>query len=224
MIVVFTTIFGGSDSLKQAPSGASRCVCFVDDPSIYFGQTRGWELVKHPVVNPRRDAWHLRCVPHELFPEAKKTIWIDASFTLTNLPRLMLDSSRKPISALRHHVRHSPYDEALRLVRNNQATKDEAHAQINAYKSSGFEPPHLSISCIIVRDQSSEVQRFNATWDAEIKKWPGDNTQVSVDYSAWANGLTIHALRGERRNNPYAYHAHLDHLERRRPYRPELVA
>jgi hypothetical protein len=224
VIVVYTTIFGGSDSLKAAPSGASRCVCFVDDPSIYAGQTRGWELVKHPAPDPRREAWYLRCIAHRLFPEARKTVWIDASFTLTNLPRLLLASANHDLSGLRHHARNSCYDEGREIIKVGQADAASGQAQLSTYRGVGFSPAGLTISCILVRTNTPNVVAFNERWDAEIQKHPGDNTQMSIDYAAWKSGLSWHHLQGVRKNNPYAIHDHDDHKVRRQPYASSVKA
>lgn len=224
MIVVYTTIFGGSDSLKRAPSGASRCVCFVDDPQPYAGETRGWELVQHPAADPRREAWHLRCIPHELFPEARKTVWIDASFTVTDLDTLLLDSGGHILSGLRHHARHTCYDEAREVVKVGQADGAAVQAHMDGYRREGFAPSALTISCILVREQTASVKAFNQLWAAEIQKHPGDNTQLSLDYCAWKTGVGVHHLKGVRKDNPYAIHDHSDHKRRRQPYRREAVA
>lgn len=218
MTVVFTAILGASDSLKPAPKGADRCVCFVDDPSAY-PDPHGWELVQHSYRgDARRAAWRLRCVPHWVLGDHDRSIWIDASFTLTDLPKLLADTGGAPIAALRHHNRASCYDEGLTLYRVGQARFCDVEPQLLAYRRKGFKPTHLSISCIIVRQATQAVARFNETWASEIETWLGDNTQVSLDYSAWVNGLEIAALEGTRHKNPYSKHDHLDHKKRRRPY------
>lgn len=215
--IVYTAILGDCDSLKPAPVGADRAVCFVTDPDA-AQDARGWELVQHASANPRREAWRLRCVPHELFDDYDRVVWIDASFTLTNLPRLLHDAGSAPIAAIRHHQRSSPYQEAARLVTIGQSDASAIDRQVKAYRKARFDGAHLSISCVIVRDHSEKVRRFNETWAKEIDAHRGDNTQVSLDYSAWANGLTIAALSGSRHANPYAVHDHNDHKRRRKPY------
>lgn len=218
MIVVYTTIFGRSDSLKQAPSGASRSVCFVDDPDVYMGEWRGWELIKHPAPNPRREAWHLRCMPHVLFPTAQKTVWIDASFTLTNLEALLLDATGHELCGLPHQARTTCYDEGREIIKVGQANAALVNRQLNGYHDQGFRPTALTISCILVRLNSQRVQAFNERWDDEIALNPGDNTQLSLDYAAWATGVKVHHLHGVRKDNPYAIHDHGDHKRRRTAY------
>lgn len=219
MTIVFTTILGGSDSLKPAPPLADRCVCFVDDVSAY-PDAKGWELRQVDVgeQDPRRLAWEMRCVPHLLFGQYDRAVWIDASFTLTNLPRLLKDAGTAPIAALRHHARMSAWEEAVTVVRVGQARRVDVRMQMDAYQREGFTSSHLSISCILVRDRSETAQHFNETWANEIALHLGDNTQLSLDYSAWVSGTEIRALRGTRHDNPYSVHDHADHKRRRKPY------
>ena len=219
-VIVFTAILGTSDSLKPAPKGADRCVCFVDDPDDY-SDPKGWELRGHIYgvsADPRREAWHVRAIPHAFFSEYDRIVWIDASFTLTDLPRLIRDAGNAPVAAIRHHRRNSCYTEAREIVKIGQAPAAPVERQMAAYRAVKFDPKHLSISCVIVRDRSEQANRFNATWDEQIQRHPGDNTQLSLDYSAWANGFAIAPLRGERHHNPYAEHDHADHKRRRKPY------
>ena len=218
MTVVYTAILGACDSLKPAPRGADRCVCFVDDPAAY-SDAKGWTLVAHRYAgDPRREAWRLRCVPHALFHDATRTAWVDASFTVTDLAALLRDAGDAPVSALRHHRRSSCYDEAAAVVKVNDARPEDVRHQMAAYRAQGFAPEHLSISCIVVRDASPQALAFGETWQREIAAWPCDITQLSLDYSAWANGFSIVALRGTRHANPYSVHDHLDHKKRRKPY------
>ena len=215
-VVVFTAILGGSDSLKPAPVGADRCICITDDINQ---DPKGWELVwADPHDNPRRSAWRLRCVPHTLF-EHDVSIWVDASFTVTDLPRLLRDSEGHELSGLRHHARHSFLEEGAEIIRVGQADATAVKAQLSAYARAGFHQSALTISCVLVRANTPKVRAFNERWDAEIRTYSGDNTQLSLDYSAWASGLAVHHLSGVRKDNPYAVHDHADHKRRRKPYR-----
>lgn len=220
--VVYTAIIGDCDSLKPAPAGCDEAWCYVDrDRFNDFGvHAQGWNFA--PVQaegDPRRCAWRLRCLPTSILGAYDRIVWIDASFTLTDLPRLLRDSGSAPIAALRHHRRSNCYDEGRELVKVGQARPQDIRRQLADYQRAGFDPKHLSISCILVRDRSASVQRFNESWATDIDTYRGDNTQVSLDFCAWKHGLTIQALRGTRHANPYSTHDHADHKRRRRPYR-----
>lgn len=228
MIVVYTAILGASDSLKPAPKGKYRCVCFTDQPE-HLIDPKGWEIIEWKAESwhdpdPRREAWRLRCIAHSLFLDADVTIWIDASFTLTDLRTLLKDAGRHELSGLSHHARASCYDEGREIVRVGQAKADDVKDQMEAYRRAGFQPDGLTISCILVRRNSPKVARFNARWQREIAAYAGDNTQLSLDYCAWQSGLSVHHLKGVRKDNPYAQHDHADHKKRRLPYQSQVVS
>ncbi len=221
MVIVYTAILGGSDSLKPAPVGADRCVCFVDDAQEYT-DTLGWILLSwrwHAVLSSRREAWRLRCLPHSVFDDYDTVVWVDASFTVTDLPRLLRDSAGHDLSGLRHHKRNSCYEEGEEVVKNGQSALMDVWAQMSGYEHAGFKPSALTISCILVRQNNPRVTAFNELWDREIRTHPGDNTQLSLDYCAWKTGIGVHHLQGVRKDNPYAVHDHADHKRRRKPYR-----
>ena len=225
MVIVYTSILGGSDSLKPVAKGADRCVCFVDDLEMCNRDALGWTLHVHPKApDPRREAWRLRCVPHQLFEQYDTVVWIDASFTLTNLPLLLQDSRGHDLSGLRHQHRSSFYEEANELIRIGQSDEAAVKRQVAAYRAESFNPRSLTISCVLVRRHNHRVTAFNNRWAEEIRTHPGDNTQLSLDYAAWKAGTGVHHLTGVRKNNPYAVHDHWDHKKRRKPYTLQVPA
>ncbi len=222
MVIVYTAILGGSDSLKPAPKGADLCVCFVDDETLGHSKSDGWNLVYWAprfASCQRREAWHTRCVPHTVFKDYDTVVWIDASFTVTDLPLLLRDSAGHDLSGLRHHKRANCNNEGAELIRNGQSDADDVVDQLAMYHREGFRQSALTISCILVRQNNPRVTAFNELWDSEIRKHPGDNTQLSIDYCAWKTGIGVHHLQGVRKDNPYTVHDHADHKRRRKPYR-----
>lgn len=219
-VIVYTTILGGSDSLKPAPRFADRAVCFVDDLEMCKGDSKGWTLHVVPKVpDPRREAWRLRCIPHQLFDAYDTVVWIDASFTLTDLPLLLRHSRGHELSGLKHHLRSSCYEEGHEIIAIGQGDAKAVRRQLDSYRREGFRQKALTISCVLVRQHTPQVSAFNELWLREIQAHSGDNTQLSLDYCAWKAGLTVHRLKGMRKNNPYAAHDHRDHKRRRKPYR-----
>lgn len=221
MVIVYTAILGGSDSLKPAPAGADRCVCFSDGGHI--SDSKGWEIepqfYRDDHVDSRRAAWHLRCVPNRLFGVYDTVVWVDASFTMTDLPRLLKDAEGHELAGLKHHKRADCYQEGAEIIRIGQADAGDVTAQLSAYRKEGFRPSGLTIGCILVRQNTPQVNAFNERWDAEIKCHPGDNCQLSIDYAAWKHGLSWHHLGSEYKDNPYAKYNQKDHKLRRNPYR-----
>lgn len=220
MVIVYTAILGGCDSLKPAPSGA-ECILFTNTDQEY---AQGWKFIvwdgpSWHTETPRREAWRLRCVPHSTFNTYDTVVWVDASFTMTDLPRLLRDSAGHELSVLKHHKRKTCYEEGAEVVKNGQSNAVHVTSQMARYHDEWFLPTTLSISCIVVRQNTPAVTAFNNLWDSEIQKHPGDNTQLSLDYCAWKTGVGVHHLEGTRHDNPYALHDHADHKKRRKPYR-----
>lgn len=222
MNIVYTAILGGCDSLKRAPKGADKAILFSDDHA-HLQDSNGWDVYHWPRTSwqeqdSRREAWRLRCVPHKLFASYDTVTWIDASFTLTNLPRLLRDATGRDLSVLKHQKRTTCYEEGREIIRVGQAPASAVQPQMDAYRRAGFSPSTLSISCIIVRRRTEAVRRFNHAWLSEIQRHPGDNTQLSLDYAAWRTGVRVNYLTGVRKDNPYAQHDHEDHKKRRKAY------
>ncbi len=219
-VIVYTAILGDCDSLKPAPKGA-ECILFTNRDQEY---ANGWKFIvwdgpSWQVNTPRSEAWRLRSVPHKTFNTYDTAVWVDASFAVTDLPRLLRDSEGYDLSALKHHKRTTCYEEGVEVVRNGQADVLDVQAQMFHYQREGFKPTALSISCILVRRNNARATAFNELWDREIRTHPGDNTQLSLDYAAWKTGVGVHHLDGTRHDNPYAVHDAKDHKRRRKPYR-----
>lgn len=218
MTVVYTAVLGGSDTLKQAPMDcADRCYCYTDRPDQ---DPKGWTLRPWSILeNSRWDAWRLRCRPDLLFPTADRTLWLDASFEMLNVAALLNESSDADMAGLRHHERNSCYEEGDELIKIGQSAKGDVVDQLKDYRRSGFRPTVLTTSGILVRQRTKTVAAFNRLWEREIDANAGDNTQLSLDYSAWKVGVDITHLRGTYPDNPYVRYDAEDHHLHRRPYR-----
>lgn len=213
MIVAYTAIFGGSDSLKEAPP-ADRCVCFTDgDVAI----ATGWEIVKRePPEHPRRAARVLKMSPHALFPDASASVWIDGSIQINDWALLMRDAADAEVACFSHPDRSTCYDEGETVIRLRIAHPVKVRAALEVYRSEGFEPSALSTTGLLFRGHTAEVNRFNELWRDHLDTY-GTNDQVHVDYCAWKAGVEITHLAGHYRANPYARYHKDDHHRRRKP-------
>ncbi len=217
LIILFTAILGGSDTLKPAPLGADECVCFTDDFSIPHP---GWLLLPaHGTGAPRPRAWQLRCRPHVLFPEADVTVWVDASMLVTNLRGLLADAGQADLAAMHHPERRSYLEEAEELVTVGKATRAGIDRQLAAYQDTGFKPQALTSANVLVRRHTPRVRAFNEAWAQELLTFPDDNAQLSLDYCAWLTGTPIHYVKGSYVANPYSVFDIADHHARWKPYR-----
>lgn len=215
MIVVYTAIFGGSDSLKIAPE-ADRCVCYTDG-NLAGG---GWEIVRVPVpVKPRSAARTLKMTPHEIYPEADGWLWVDGSIEIRDFEALMAAVGDAEIACLPHPDRSTCYAEGETVIRLKIAAdrgKEQVREALAKYRAEGFSPKSLSTTGLFYRRNTPRVVKFNRLWHEELNAY-GTNDQVHVDYCAWKVGVEIKHLSGHYRANKYAVYDRVDHHRRRSP-------
>lgn len=214
MIVLYSAVFGGSDSIKPAPAGPDRCVLFTDAP---FADPNGWELVVRVVGDrARRAARVLKMTPHELFPEASASVWVDGSIAISDWPLLMQDTAEAQIACFAHPDRATCYEEGLTVIRMKIAHAAKVQSALETYRREGFSPTSLSTTGLLFRRHGYDVARFNGLWRDHLDRY-GTNDQVHVDYCAWKAGVSIKHLSGHYRDNPYAVYDKADHHTRRKP-------
>lgn len=217
MIVLFTAIFGGSDSLKRAPIGPDRCVCYTDDESVPGPSANGWQIVRMLAEQkPRRLARVLKMTPQELFPDAEASVWVDGSIEIRDWQQLMQGALGSEIACLAHPDRSTCYDEGKTVVRLKIAHPWRVNQALDLYREDGFAPTSLSTTGLFYRLNTHRVAAFNELWRSHLAAY-GTNDQVHVDYCAWKVGVPITHLRGHYRDNPYAKYDQRDHHRRRKP-------
>lgn len=213
MIVLYTAIFGACDSLKPAPPGV-RAVCFTDDPAL---SGPGWEIVRRPTEpRARRAARLLKMTPHELFPEASASVWVDGSIAITDWPALMRDTAAAEIACCAHPDRSTCYAEGDTVVRLQIAHRAKVQAALELYRRDGFAPTALSTTGLFYRCHSPRMAAFNRMWRDHLDQY-GTNDQVHVDYCAWKAGVSVTHLPGHYRSNAFARYDQVDHHRRRKP-------
>jgi hypothetical protein len=214
VIVLYTAIFGNSDSLKRAPKGPDRCVCFTDDGAL---AAPGWEIIaRQTELRARRAARLLKMRPHELFPEADATIWVDGSIEITDFTGLMNAIGRSEVACFAHPDRSTCYDEGRKVVQLQIAHRAKVEAALEIYRRDRFAPTRLSTTGLLYRRNTLGVAAFNRLWRDHLDRF-GTNDQVHIDYCAWKCGVPITYLPGHYRDNQFAHYDKDDHHRRRKP-------
>ena len=188
MIVVYTAIFGGYDTLKpvEALDGV-RFVAFTDRPE----HGKGWECISpFPTEkDARRENRKYKALPHCWFPSAECTIYLDGNLRLKVLPTQIADSCRGSSSLFlfRHNKRNCLYAE-------EKTVKQNAKKQVERYRREGYpENAGLFWGGLLVRKAGCEV--FNKLWWSEIQNG-SERDQISLPYCLWKTGVDYSVLDG----------------------------
>jgi len=173
-MVIYTAIFGPYDDLKEPTvvTPGWDYVCFTDQPF----KSKVWEIKPtqcRPFDDLRRTArWHkvnfhkaLTLKPEEL------TIWLDGSFQIQCDLNWFVKRHRPPFTVNQHPYRDCVYAEGNACDRNRRDSKSVINLQLRRYRQAGIQP-HSGViaSGVLVRNNTSEVQRFCNRWWAEIAK------------------------------------------------------
>jgi lipopolysaccharide biosynthesis glycosyltransferase/glycosyltransferase involved in cell wall biosynthesis len=208
--VVYTCITGGYDALVNHTfvDHDWDYVCFTDDLSIGNVDNDSWQvrpLFFNKLDNTRNQRWH-KIHPHILFPEYKKSIWLDANINILNkdvfadIDRAMADSCL--ISVAPHPERNCIYDELIACVALGKDDEGVMRKQVDLIKSAGFpEKKGLFETNIMYRahhnDRVIEIMKDWWWWVENYSR----RDQLSLSYVLWQHKLEVRPLT----NTSYRY-------------------
>lgn len=197
-MILYTAVIGRTDPLQPITTGLPA-YCFTDSPTL---EVRGWTMLRIPATDdPIRTARRIKILAHEAVPNARVSIWVDASFVWRQLPELMPVDA--PVQALRHPDRADIQSEATEIIKLRLAKPDLVRAQVATYTTQGFVSPGLTGTGLLIRRHTPEVETFNRVWWETFSQAGHTRDQMSVDYAAWVSGVPITYLTGHYRQNPY---------------------
>ena len=117
MNVIYTAISGNYDRLRpHPPVKGCRFIAFVDEPEKHANE--GWEVRKLIPCHsdPSRNSKRYKILAHEMFPEAKHSLWVDGNiaiqkeFSLNRMIRKYL--TEHDIALYPHRKKDCAYREA----------------------------------------------------------------------------------------------------------------
>ena len=79
---------------------------------------------------------------HQLFPQARYSIWVDSKSQFQRDPLCVLETllwrTNSVLAISEHGARSSIYDEGKAVVRKHKATPEEVEVQLSQYRQDGF--------------------------------------------------------------------------------------
>lgn len=203
-IVVYTSITGGKDALKERQETEGlRFYAFLDEVT----ESATWRV--YPALNlfhdPRRNARMHKVLCHQFFPKADYTVWIDGTIEVTaDIRPLVLKMMEKcEIATFKHPERNCLYEEAEACKSNNLDAGPVIENQVERYRSQGF-PRNAGLfeSNVLIRKNSPKVRAFNELWWSEICRF-SRRDQLSLPYALSKARLPMGIIPGNAQYMPH---------------------
>lgn len=201
--MIYTCITGGYDDLLNHTFVDQDWdyVCFSDDLSIRKVTNSSWQirpLLFDQLDNVRSQRWH-KIHPHILFPEYKKSIWLDANINILNkdlfadIDRAIAES--RLISIAPHPVRNCIYDEFIACLELEKDDERVMRKQMDLIRSAGFpEKNGLFETNIMYRDHHNDrVMEMMRDWWWWIDGY-SRRDQLSLNYVLWQHKFEVKPL------------------------------
>lgn len=193
-LAVYTAIFGNYDAFKsRPPRGDYDFFLFTDhapQPPLSFGTTVQCRL---PGYTPVRNARLVKCRPHIFLPGYDRTLWIDGSIAITNVPKMLKFAMgiATDIMVPAHRHRTCIYQEAEECIQIKCDAAAVITDQVARYKAEGYPcKAGLSETGILTRVNNPKTRMVNELWWQEIASG-SHRDQLSFDYCVRKAGATI---------------------------------
>lgn len=210
--VLYTAVFGGYDSLWPLPGGLEG-VCFTDDPAL--PEAKGWErrLVQLPQLHPRMAAKRFKLMPHAIFPEAERTLWVDANIQVRYAGAVgeLLALAEGAGLAMFRHPAVADIQAELELSEPMPKYRGwDLAAQVDVYRREGFPFSWgLWLGGVLPRVRSDLVDTIFDHWWHECCRY-GPQDQIAFPPVAWRLGFKPAEMPCEFPGPWFTYHEHTD--------------
>ena len=193
-MIFYTSITNGYDKLSPPPKSDVKFICFQDGDKP---DTEGWEYRKIEIDEecPVRKSYHPKHCPHLYFDANDITVWIDASYIITNdLIEYSKDIFEEHDFVLqRHPDKRSLIGEFEKLYYDGFSTKDEIYDMCKRIKEIKYPLKYYdqTINCVIWRRLTPDVIEWGKVW----RDWYDKGVNRDQVSSSIAEFLVIKAHR-----------------------------
>ena len=205
-IVIYTAIFGGSDTIVDPIEVNKECdyVCFTDSnikSSVYT-------IVRldNFFETSRMDSKLFKILPNYILSNYDISIWIDGSVVIKKDPieyfkkQLIISS----ILTFKHSLRDCLYEEAAICRISGLDSKEKIDDQINYYKNENFPvKAGLFEAGVLARlNNDAQVLNMNVEWWNQIRRF-SSRDQISLPYVLNTIGLVPGLIPGTVYENEF---------------------
>jgi len=214
-LVVYTALVGPKEALNNPLDGLPAeattdldldFVCLTDDPAL---RSPVWRFLQLPTSHLPAEKLSRRpkALPHDYFPDAEYSLYIDNTVTFKRLPQASdLASPRPYLFRAFRHARHTQLDqEAYAIAALGYEAPAVIAEQFDFYASRlplGNITP-LTTATVLLRSHHHEtVRRFGTIWWENILAF-AKRDQLSFDFALRQAEAEVDYFPGITRDNPF---------------------
>jgi hypothetical protein len=189
-MIIYTCITNGYDKISNETyyDPDIRYVCFYDGEIDKVGN---WEYIPLDldITCPVRKSYHPKHLPHHYFDVGEYTMWIDASYTVTESVVDFFKNkiiNRHDLVLQRHPAKRNLLEEFSKLYYHGFSSAEECIDMAQKIKDSGFtlDDYDQTINCIVFRKLTDKVNQWSESW----RRWYDlgvNRDQVSSSLAEW---------------------------------------
>ncbi|MBL8307540.1 MAG: asparagine synthase (glutamine-hydrolyzing) [Rubrivivax sp.] len=214
-LVVYTALVGAKEPLANPldalPADATTdldidFVCLTDNPALSSPVWRFMPIGQRHLP-PEKLSRRPKALPHEYFPEAEFSLYVDNTVRFKRLPQAADLHTQRPylLRMFRHGARTDPQQEAGAVVMLGYEDVDVVCRQMDFYAAQGplSEIGPLSTCTVILRSHHHPVvKRFGQTWWESLLAF-SKRDQLSVDYALREAGAEVEPFAGATHDNDW---------------------
>ena len=208
--VVYTVITNGYDNLIEPETIEEGIdyICYTDSPKL---KSKYWTIrllpkwTKNIPKNKRQRI--LKILPHILFPEYNKSLYVDANVKIKgNIINMFAKTDGNIISIRKYPKRNCVYEEAKAVIKSEKDSANIVSPQIERYKKINFpEDFGLFETNIIFREHNTEAcKKCMGKWALEVMLG-SHRDQLSLTYAMWITNTKVVGLDSELSDSDIFY-------------------
>jgi hypothetical protein len=189
--IVYTTIYGDYDNLKDQPDIGVRYVCYTDNPNL---RSDVWEIIYDPIyphLHPRLRAKFRKLI----CPFDTLSLFIDGSIEIVN-PNIIEELSKFLKNGWATYIHPSgrtcittELAESLPMEKYQDLPLQE---QVDYYFKQGFPKDFGLWACgVMIRD--GKFEDFGSKWMLENLAWSTQD-QISLPYLVWKEKFPLDTI------------------------------
>lgn len=168
---LYTVCTGEYDTVNAINPNFTRgidCYLFTDGSQA----PDGWIIKKIPNVdNSHRQQREIKIMFHKFLSGYDRVIFIDANMKIVSSLDSLLRQFKGGMLTVKHPDRNCVYAEGFKCIELHKAQPENVKPQLADYIMRGVPPQSgMYATCLIIRDNSSEVKSFCKLWKAELDK------------------------------------------------------